>query len=100
MKKEEVKPPIKLFSVKVGDVLVRGVGADGATMMKLIVGKTDDEFVYCGSHSEEDAKNPFGPIDWEEGWKFRKSTGLEVDEDLGWNGITTTGTFITKIIIG
>jgi len=28
------------------------------------------------------------------GWKFRRENGAEVDEDLGWDGIKTTGSIL------
>lgn len=52
--------------VKVGEQVTRIMGAGGPSM-KLGVTAIDDELVHCGP------------------WKFSKETGLEVDEELGWN---------------
>ena len=29
-------------------------------------------------------------------WTFHRDTGCEVDPELGWDGITSTGSFLTK----
>lgn len=48
----------------------------GTIEMPLIVSKVDETFIHCGD------------------WKFLKSNGNEVDEELGWDGISKTGSFI------
>lgn len=74
--------------VKVGDIVYRILGN---RPMKLLVGNIKDGLIYTGS---------FEPgivdISWEDGWKFRIDNGMEVDEYLGWDGITATGSFLTK----
>ncbi len=74
----------KLAKVKVGDELTRMLG--GKIPMQVIVGKIDDIHVFTSSAD--------GIITLEEGWKFRIDTGAEVDEDLGWDGIVKTGSYI------
>jgi hypothetical protein len=77
---------IKFGHIGVGDRVTRMLA--GSIPMKLIVGKVDDDFIYTAS--------PDGIISHEEGWKFRKDNGSEVDEDLGWDGIKTTGSFLIR----
>ena len=74
----------KLEKVKVGDRLTRMLG--GKIPVEVIVGRIDEKFVYTSSAD--------GVIPLEEGWKFLISTGGEVDEDLGWDGLTHTGSYI------
>ena len=70
-----------LMSLKVGDVVTRLLA--GEIPVKITITSVDDEFIHA---------NPFGPN--EEGWKFRRSNGAEVDEELGWDGITMTGSYL------
>lgn len=72
--------------VKKGDVVTRMLA--GKIPMKVIVGKVDDDFIYTSSED--------GIVTLQEGWKFRRENGAEVDEDLGWDGITHTGSFLAK----
>jgi hypothetical protein len=62
-----------LDDVKVGDIVTRNIA--GLPMM-LKVSEVTDELIHCGP------------------WKFRKDTGGEVDEDLGWDGVTLTGSIL------
>lgn len=80
---------MKLFDVKVGDVLIRELG--GALKHPVKVCKVEEETITCSS--TEGDQNPF-VVTCEEGWRFLKSTGAEIDEDLGWDGITHTGSII------
>lgn len=57
--------------VKEGDIVTRLVAR--SMPMELKVSEVDDEFIYCGA---KDA-----------GWKFRRDTGGEVDEELDWDGV-------------
>lgn len=75
---------MKFGHIKKGDEVTRLLA--GVVPMKLIVGKVDETFIYCGSSD--------GIVDTNEGWKFRKDNGAEVDEDLGWDGVTHTGSFL------
>jgi len=63
--------------VKVGDKLTRILG--GSIPLEGTVTSIDeakDEFRFNGH------------------WTFRLSTGLEIDEHLGWDGKTVTGSYI------
>lgn len=77
---------MKFGHIKKGDVVTRILG--GVVKMQLVVGDVDDNLIYCSSKD--------GIVDLESGWKFRKENGAEVDEDLGWDGITYTGSFLTE----
>jgi len=73
--------------VKEGDTVIRMLG--GKIPMELIVGRVDDTFIYT--------KSPDGKVKLSEGWKFRRDNGAEVDADLGWDGITKTGSYLKSI---
>jgi hypothetical protein len=66
--------------VKPGDSITRM--CDGAFLMTLMVTSVDDKFIYCGPPGE--------------GWKFSRESGAEIDEELGWDGITGTGTYLKR----
>lgn len=72
--------------LKIGDELTRVLG--GEVEMPVIVGYIDDNTFKVGSVK--------GAISWEDGWTFNKHTGLEIDEDLGWDGISKTGSYIKQ----
>ena len=61
--------------MKVGDQVTRMLA--GSIPMELKITAIDDKFIHCGP------------------WKFDKSTGAEVDEELGW-GDKETGSFIKE----
>lgn len=65
-----------LDDIKVGDSVIRMLC--GTIPMELTVTEVTDELVICGH------------------WKFRKDTCCEVDEDLGWDGITVTGSILKR----
>lgn len=69
----------KFDHVKVGDTVTRMLA--GVVPMELKVGKVEDGIIYTYNHVV--------PLD--EGWKFNAENGAEIDEDLGWDGITKTG---------
>jgi hypothetical protein len=73
-------------NLQVGDELTRSLA--GVIDMQVIVGYIDDEKFKVGSED--------GTVTWQEGWTFNKKTGLEIDEDLGWDGIKTTGSYIKQ----
>lgn len=75
---------MKIKDVKVGDKLIRLLG--GKLEIPVIVGEVTDDTIKVGSED--------GIIPWEEGWTFNRITGAEIDEELGWDGITVTGSFI------
>jgi hypothetical protein len=64
-----------LSNVKVGDEVIRLLS--GVIPMELFVTEVTDELIICGP------------------WKFRKDTGGEVDEIMGWDGITMTGSVLS-----
>lgn len=74
----------KLKEIKIGDTITRLLG--GSIRLPVKVTEIDEKFIY-GCPPE---------LDWdkETGWKFLITTGAEVDEDLDWDGITKTGSFI------
>lgn len=73
--------PLKFAHIKEGDVVTRMLGGEGGVPMQLIVGHVDAEMIYIGKPDDG-------------GWKFRRENGAEVDEDLGWDGIKTTGSIL------
>jgi hypothetical protein len=60
--------------VKVGDLVTRMFG--GVPALELTVTEVADDLIHCGP------------------WTFRKDNGGEVDEDLGWDGVTRTGSVL------
>ena len=66
-----------LDTLNVGDLVARTMG--GKVVMTLKVTAMTDRVVCCGP------------------WTFLKSTGGEIDEDLGWDGETITGSTITPV---
>lgn len=81
----------ELATLKVGDFVERSLGGTVPMKMKVI---GINERIICVNILEE-GDIDFGPTDWE----FHRETGAEIDEDLGWDGITITGSYLTKIII-
>lgn len=67
--------------VKAGDIVVRMLA--GTIPMELKVHSVDETYIYCGKPGV--------------GWKFLRSNGAEVDEDLGWDGVTHTGSYLTEV---
>ena len=72
--------------LKVGDHLKRSLG--GMRPAWVIVGEITGTTFRVGSLD--------GIIPWQEGWTFNKETGLEIDEELGWDGKTITGSYIVE----
>ena len=68
----------KLSDLKVGMRVRRLLGS--VVEVDLTVTKIDDH-IHCGP------------------WKFHKETGYEVDEDLGWDGVTHSGSRLIGIIV-
>ncbi len=90
-----------LKEVKVGDELTRILGAfsihpdiffeyneslGNPISLQVMVGYATDKIIKVGSKD--------GIIPWQDGWTFNRENGAEIDEDLGWDGITKTGSFI------
>lgn len=73
-----------LLDLKVGDTVTRMLA--GVIPVQITITSVDDEFIYA---------NPFGPE--QEGWKFLRSNGAEVDEELGWDGYTQTGSYLVLL---
>ena len=65
----------KMESVKVGDTVTRMLG--GIIPMQLKVTEIKEDRIVAGL-----------------GYEFLLETGAEIDEDLGWDGITKTGAFL------
>lgn len=64
-----------LSELQPGDKITRMLG--GSIPMQLIVDKIEDNIIYAKG-----------------GWKFNQQTGCEIDEDLGWDGVTNTGSIL------
>jgi hypothetical protein len=71
----------KFDHIKEGDVVTRMLA--GTIPMKLNVGFVDEKMIYIGKPGEG-------------GWKFLRSNGAEVDEDLGWDGVNVTGSYLVE----
>ena len=78
--------------IQVGDTVTRLLSS-AKIPMQLKVAAIDDKFIYCGSDPVEGAD----PADYP-GWKFDKTFGYEVDEDLGW-GMQKNGEILTGSIL-
>jgi hypothetical protein len=64
-----------LGALRVGDTVTRMLA--GVVPMQLRITAMDDSLITCGA------------------WTFNRSTGGEVDADLGWDGVCHTGSFLT-----
>lgn len=73
MKSFRALNPQQLEAIKVGDVVTRLLG--GIVSVDLKVSAIDD-LIHCGP------------------WTFHKQTGAEVDLELGWDGVTKTGSVL------
>ena len=69
---------MKLLDIKVGDT-VRRLMCE-TIKVDIVVTEIDDDYIYC--HPPK--------MTWPRDacWKFRLDNGYEVDEDLGWDGVT------------
>lgn len=76
---------MRLKNVEVGQELTRILGG---MPMKVIVGVVKEDVIFCGS------PNGLVPATEEAGWQFNRENGLEIDADLGWDGVTKTGSYI------
>lgn len=63
----------QLDALQVGDVVTRWLA--GAVPQELKV-TAIDSLIHCGP------------------WTFHRDTGAEVDAELGWDGVTVTGSFL------
>jgi len=73
---------MKLSEAAPGDIVTRLLA--GTIPMDLRVTAVDARFIYCG---------PVGS-----GWKFDRSSGAEVDEELGWGPqFGTTGSYLSAV---
>lgn len=66
----------KALSLKPGDRVTRLLA--GEIPMKMTVTAVDDRLIHCRD------------------WTFLRETGCEVDEELGWDGKTVTGSFLVE----
>jgi hypothetical protein len=69
----------ELDSLKVGDTVTRMLA--GKVPMQLPITAIDD-MIRCGFDDME--------------WTFHRETGLEIDMRFEWDGVTKTGSFLTK----
>ena len=74
----------KINNLKLGDTVTRMLA--GTLSMPVVIQTIEEDIIICGS--------PDGFITGREGWTFNKDTGAEVDKDLGWDGITKTGSYL------
>jgi hypothetical protein len=65
-----------LLKFKIGDIVDRHLGGWSNSPMQLRISEIDETKIHCGP------------------WCFDKTTGGEIDEDLGWDGRNYTGSFI------
>lgn len=75
-------PAKNCFAVAEGDVITRLLA--GVIPMELKVTKVSERLIHCGT--------PCGTDEW----TFDRSTGVEVDEELGWGPNTWTGSYIKE----
>lgn len=68
-----------LENIKVGDIVDRYLSTIPVPMQLKVTEITDKE-IKCGE------------------WTFSRSTGAEIDEYLGWDGVNITGSFILPTI--
>lgn len=73
--------PDRFDEVKPGDMVLRLLGE--AVQLKLHVKAVTDAHIYCTP--------PGVSWDLDQCWKFMRTTGAEVDEELGWDGVNLTG---------
>lgn len=64
----------KLQELKVGDSVTRMLS--GLIPMPLKVTSINDNIITCGA------------------WEFNRLTGAEIDDDLGWDGVSKTGSYL------
>jgi hypothetical protein len=64
---------MELSELKINDEITRMIS--GIIPMSLKITNIDDKYIYCGD------------------WKFSKTNGAEIDEDLNWDE-NNTGSFI------
>lgn len=85
-----------LVNVQPGQMVRRMLA--GTIPMDVKVAAVDERFIYCGPELEEGV-----PPEQYPGWKFDRTYGYEVDEDLGWGtqapGEIITGSFLEGVII-
>lgn len=81
---------MKFGDVKTGDTVKRMLG--GESPMLLSVTSVDETYIYCSPPGQSWAK--------EDGWKFLRENGVEIDEDLGWgkqeDGSYLSGSYLVK----
>lgn len=75
----------QLNELKVGDKVTRLIGREKMAMPMTVM-RVADGRIYCAPLSSM-------PPDWE----FNDTTGMEIDEQLGWDGINFTGSTIIPV---
>jgi hypothetical protein len=78
MDAEQIQERRRLIHVEPGEAVRRYFGTQKKAGMVLFVEAVDRRFIYCGP------------------WKFNHM-GMEVDEVLGWDGETMTGSWIRPL---
>lgn len=69
--------PQELLQISTGDTVIRVLGPlEMGVEMLLKVSQVTQNTIHCGS------------------WIFKITTGGEVDEELGWDGVTKTGSML------
>ena len=66
--------------IKPNDYINRVMG--GHVFMTMVVTQVDEKFIYCGRRDL-----PISMKDKDQGWKFSRKTGMEHEEDLGWDDV-------------
>lgn len=75
-----------MLTPKPGDVLTRYLSSARIPHLVRVV-EVDERFIYCSPGEYE-------PWPKEKCWRFDKRSGAEVDEELGWDGVRVTGSFL------
>lgn len=73
--------------MKVGDEAIRILS--NTVNIPVVIGEITEDVIKVGSKD--------GIIPWEIGWTFSKKTLMEIDEDLGWDGITKSGSYLVLL---
>ncbi len=85
----------KIKALKEGDIITRVLGT---LPMKLVVSKVTEDIITVealdGNKWAETATKYFGKPMPPPFWEFNRNTGMEIDEDLKWDGVNTTGSYL------
>jgi hypothetical protein len=99
----------ELSKLKPGDLVKRNLS--GVPIIHRVKEVTDDTIILVPRDSQEEVDRKaieaaerlglpreFIPVGQMPTWTFNRHNGLEIDEDLGWDGVTKTGSAITGFI--